>query len=123
MQWCQRLEADYGMDPCIWQVEVLIEKQVHMIFTRPRFSPHIDGQLGHLLLYMQLETIAQGVLVSSYSCSTYRVAVPYSSLGNFSSSSDHLVTAICKDPSHNQLPNADTIAYTSKISLKGPSYS
>ena len=33
---------------------------------------------------------------------------------------DHLVTAICRDPSHNQLPNADTIAYTSKIMLKGP---
>jgi hypothetical protein len=24
------------------------------------------------------------------------------------------------DPSHNQFPNADTIAYTSKIMLKGP---
>jgi hypothetical protein len=36
---------------------------------------------------------------------------------------DHLVTAICRVPSHNQLPNANTIAYTSKISLKGPSYS
>jgi hypothetical protein len=33
------------------------------------------------------------------------------------------VTAICRDPSHNQHLNADTIAYTSKISLKGPSYS
>ena len=33
---------------------------------------------------------------------------------------DHLVIAICMDPSHNQLPNADTIAYTSKILLKGP---
>ena len=30
---------------------------------------------------------SSGVLVSSYCCSTYRVAVPYSSLGNFSSSS------------------------------------
>jgi hypothetical protein len=27
---------------------------------------------------------------------------------------DHLETAISGDPSHNQLPNADTIAYTSK---------
>ena len=27
------------------------------------------------------------------------------------------------DPSHNQPPNADTIAYTSKILLKGPRYS
>jgi hypothetical protein len=35
---------------------------------------------------------------------------------------DHLVIAISRDPSHNQLPNADTIAYTSKILLKGPRY-
>jgi hypothetical protein len=33
---------------------------------------------------------------------------------------DHLETAIPRDPSHNQLPNADTIAYTSKILLKDP---
>ena len=45
------------------------------------------AQLGHLLLYMQLETQALGVLVSSYCCTTYRVAVPFSSLGSFSSSS------------------------------------
>ena len=36
---------------------------------------------------------------------------------------DHLETAISWDPSHNQPPNADTIAYTSKILLKGPRYS
>jgi hypothetical protein len=36
---------------------------------------------------------------------------------------DHLVIAISRDPSHNQLPNADTLAYTSKILLKGPRYS
>ena len=34
---------------------------------------------------------------------------------------DHLETAISGDPSHNQLPNTDTIAHTSKILLKGPS--
>jgi hypothetical protein len=28
----------------------------HIIFTRLRASPLIDGQLGHLLLHMQLET-------------------------------------------------------------------
>jgi hypothetical protein len=28
---------------------------------------------------------------------------------------DNVETAISGDPSHNQLPNADTIAYTSKI--------
>jgi hypothetical protein len=36
---------------------------------------------------MQLETQAPGVLVSSYCCSTYRVADSFSSLGTFSSSS------------------------------------
>ena len=36
---------------------------------------------------------------------------------------DHLVIAISRDPSHDQLPKADTIAYTSKILLKGPRYS
>ena len=35
---------------------------------------------------------------------------------------DQLETAISRDPSHNQLPNADTIAYTSKILLKVPRY-
>jgi hypothetical protein len=35
----------------------------------------------------------------------------------------HLETAISRDPSHNQPPNADTIAYTSTILLKGPWYS
>jgi hypothetical protein len=45
-----------------------------------------DGRLGHLLK-MQLETRALGVLVSSYCCSAYRVADPFSSLGTFFSSS------------------------------------
>jgi hypothetical protein len=46
-----------------------------------------DGWLGHLLIHMQLETRAPGVLVSSYCCSTYRVADFFSSLRTFSSSS------------------------------------
>ena len=46
----------------------------------------IDGQLGHSLLHMQLETQAQGILVNSHCCSSYRVTDPFSSLGNFSSS-------------------------------------
>jgi hypothetical protein len=33
---------------------------------------------------------------------------------------DHLEFAIRGDPSHNQPPNNDTIAYASKILLKGP---
>jgi hypothetical protein len=36
---------------------------------------------------MQLETRAPGLLISSYCCSTYRVADPFSSVGTFSSSS------------------------------------
>jgi hypothetical protein len=46
-----------------------------------------DGRLGHLLIHMQLETRALGVMVSSYCCSTYRVADPFNSLGTFSGSS------------------------------------
>ena len=57
----------------------------HMIFTKPRASPPIDG---HPLLHMQLETqLLGGVVVSSYRCNFYRVADPFSSLGTFSSSS------------------------------------
>jgi hypothetical protein len=37
-----------------------------MIFTILRTSPPIDGQLGHPLLHMQIETQLWGVLVSSY---------------------------------------------------------
>ena len=36
---------------------------------------------------------------------------------------DHLETATPGDPSHDQPPNADTIACTSKFLLKGPWYS
>jgi hypothetical protein len=57
-----------------------------MIFTIPRSSPPIDEQLGQPLLHMQLETQLSGELVSSYCCSSYRVADPFSSLGTFSSS-------------------------------------
>jgi hypothetical protein len=55
----------------------------HIIFARLRASPPIDG---HPLLQMQLETQLWGVLVSSYCCSSYRVADPFSSLDTFSSS-------------------------------------
>jgi hypothetical protein len=58
----------------------------HMIFAIPRASPPIDGRLGHPLLHMQLETQLWGILVSSYCCSSYRVADPFSSLGTFSRS-------------------------------------
>jgi hypothetical protein len=55
----------------------------HIKFARPRTSLPSDDRLGHLLLHMQLETQALGVLVSSYCCSIYRVADPFSSLGTF----------------------------------------
>jgi hypothetical protein len=57
-----------------------------MTFAKPRASPPTDGRLGYPLLHMQLETQLWGVLVSSYCCSPYRVADPFSSLGTFSSS-------------------------------------
>jgi hypothetical protein len=61
-----------------------------------------DGRLGHLLTYMQLETRALEVLISSYCCSTYRVADPFSSLVSFSSSSigGHVIHPIadCEHP-------------------------
>jgi hypothetical protein len=62
----------------------------HIKFARPKdqgASLPNDGQLGHLLLHMQLETQGLGVLVSSYCYSTYRVADSFSSLCTFSSSS------------------------------------
>ena len=59
----------------------------HMIFARLRVSPPSDGRLGHPLLHMQLKTRVQGVLVSSYCCSSYRVTDPFISLCTFSSSS------------------------------------
>jgi hypothetical protein len=58
----------------------------HMIFIIPRAFPPIDGLLGQPLLHMQLETHIWGVLVSSYCCSSYRVADLFSSFGTFSSS-------------------------------------
>ena len=74
----------------------------HIKFAYQGASLPNDGPIGHLLLHMQLETWALGVLVSSYCCSTYRVADPFSSLGTFSSSSIggpvfHLI-ADCEHP-------------------------
>jgi hypothetical protein len=64
----------------------------HIKSARPMASLSTDGRLGYLLIHMQLETRAGvgggwGLLVSSYCCSTYRVADSPSSLGTFSSSS------------------------------------
>ena len=43
--------------------------------------------MGHTAPNAGARDKSSGVLVSSYCCSTYRVADPFSSLGNFSSSS------------------------------------
>jgi hypothetical protein len=77
-----------------------------------------DGRLGHLLLHMQLEIQALGVLVSSYCCSTYRVADPFSSLGAFSSFSIggpvyHLIDD-CEHPLL-YLPGTDIASYKTAI--------
>jgi hypothetical protein len=70
--------------PASWPWHSPILGQI--IFTRPRASPPINGILGQTLLHIQLETQALGVLVSSYCCSSYRAADPFSSLVTFSSS-------------------------------------
>jgi hypothetical protein len=49
------------------------------------FSDKLMELENIILLHTQLETRALGVLVSSYCCSTYKVADPFSSLGAFSS--------------------------------------
>jgi hypothetical protein len=61
------------------------------------------------LLKIGNETLMEGVIGTEF--------------GGEMKRTDHLETAISGDPSHNQPPNADTIAYTSKILLKGPRYS
>jgi hypothetical protein len=74
----------------------------HTSVTGPRAFPPIDDQLGHPLLHVQLEIDIVppcvlfdwwfsskelwGVLVSSYCCSSYWAANPFSSLCPFSSS-------------------------------------
>jgi hypothetical protein len=57
-----------------------------------------DGRLGHLLLHMQLQTWALGVLVSSYCFSTYRVADPFSSLGSSSIGGPVFYPKNCEHP-------------------------
>ena len=82
-----------------------IPKVPHTLPPTPTFWPWCSPVLGHIKFASPMgisfqwwptrpsfDTYAardksSGVLLSSYCCSTYRVAVPYSSLGNFSSSS------------------------------------
>jgi hypothetical protein len=55
------------------------------------------------------------IQITKYTVKNMKVIHPF-----ISARIDHLETAIPGDPSHNQPSNADTIAYTSKILLKGP---
>jgi hypothetical protein len=90
----------------------------HINFAMPRGSLPRDGQLGHLLLHMQLEIRAQGELVSSYCCSTYRDADPFSSLGAFSSFSvGSLVLHFIDDCEHPllYLPGTGIASYETTI--------
>jgi hypothetical protein len=75
----------------------------HLAFTGPRAYPPTDDWEGHPLLHMWLEpwvppcalfgwclvpgSSGGGGLVSSYCCSSYGAANPFSSLGPFSNSS------------------------------------
>jgi hypothetical protein len=59
----------------------------HIKFARPSGLSAQWWPTKPSLLHMQLETWALGVLVTSYCCSTYRIADPFSSLDTFSSSS------------------------------------
>ena len=60
----------------------------HITFARPRgVSFHWWPTRPSSDTYAARDTSSGGVLVSSYCCSTYRVADPFSSLGTFSSSS------------------------------------
>jgi hypothetical protein len=63
---------------------------------------------------------SSGVLVSSYCCSTYRVAVPFSSLGTFSSSSiGSPVTHPIADCEHPLLCLLDPCIVSQAIAISG----
>ena len=107
----------------------------HSTFIGPRASPPIDGQLGHPLLHIQLESQVppflfsdwwfsskefSGVLISSYWCSSYGASNPFSSLGTFSTSSigGHLFHPIDDDfePPLLYLPGTGIASLKSDIS-------
>jgi hypothetical protein len=78
------LPLSYPLTPTSWPWRSPVLR--HIKFARPRGLSN-DGRLGHLLIHMQQGQELWGVLGSSYCCSNYRVADPFSSLGSFSNSS------------------------------------
>jgi hypothetical protein len=95
-QWLHRarcpLRAKWKASPVLrylpaQSTETLAGRGISPSLLSPLHTPIPHSMLGHLLLHMQLETRALGVLVSSYCCFSYRVADPFSSLGTFFSSS------------------------------------
>jgi hypothetical protein len=99
MQWCQRLEADYGVDPWMWQSLdgpsfCLSSKLCLCNSCHGCFVPNSKkGQSVHTLVFvlefhvLQIETYILGILsfwanihlsVSTYHLSSFVIGLPYS---------------------------------------------
>jgi hypothetical protein len=97
--------------PLYWDIKTLQDQGA---------SLPCDGQLGYLLLHMQLEIRSLEVLVSSYCCTTYRVADPFSSLGAFSSFSiGYPVFHLIDDCEHTLLYLPDTCIASYQTAIAG----
>ena len=75
MQWCQRLEADYGMDPWIWQSEI-----VHPFVSAPNFvsiTPSM-GVLFSILRRGKVSTFWSSFFLSFMCFANYNLYLGYS---------------------------------------------
>jgi hypothetical protein len=76
----------YPLTPTSWPWHSPVLRYIK--FARPRgLSFHWWPTRPSSDLYAATDMSSRGVLISSYCCSTYRIADPFSSLGTFSSSS------------------------------------
>ena len=94
MQWCQHLEADYGMDKLQFAKHMKLKKKE---------DQSVDTSS---LLRMGNKIPMEGVTETNFVAETKAWAIqrlPHPG-----------------GPSHNQPSNADTIAYASKVLMKGP---